>query len=49
MGDGDEEEFVYRICTDEEWEDFQGNGHSFGGEFDKFSGFIHLSKLNQVS
>ncbi|KAK7396999.1 hypothetical protein VNO78_18163 [Psophocarpus tetragonolobus] len=41
-------DLVYRISTAEEWEELQGNGSSFGGELDKSSGFIHLSKLDQV-
>ncbi|MED6195037.1 hypothetical protein PIB30_034371 [Stylosanthes scabra] len=43
-----EEEFVYRISTAKEWEVLQSNGSILGGELDKSSGFIHLSKLNQV-
>ncbi|XP_038682093.1 uncharacterized protein LOC119982677 isoform X2 [Tripterygium wilfordii] len=43
-----EEEYVYRISTAAEWEEFQKNGSIFGGELDKSSGFIHLSKLDQV-
>ncbi|KAF5733448.1 hypothetical protein HS088_TW17G00992 [Tripterygium wilfordii] len=44
-----EEEYVYRISTAAEWEEFQKNGSIFGGELDKSSGFIHLSKLDQVT
>ncbi|KAM7276930.1 hypothetical protein ACFE04_018796 [Oxalis oulophora] len=43
-----EEEYVYRISTCKEWEDFQKKGSSFGGQLDKSSGFIHLSSLHQV-
>ncbi|CAL2244315.1 unnamed protein product [Prunus armeniaca] len=43
-----EDEYVYRISTAKEWEQLQSSGSSFCGELDKTSGFIHLSKLNQV-
>lgn len=43
------EDFVYRISTNQEWEEFQKNGSSFGGELDKSTGCFHLSKLDQVS
>ncbi|KAI4301547.1 hypothetical protein L6164_034815 [Bauhinia variegata] len=43
-----EADFVYRISTAEEWEELQKNGSFFGGDLDKSSGFIHLSKLDQV-
>ncbi|KAJ6955813.1 hypothetical protein NC652_007041 [Populus alba x Populus x berolinensis] len=46
--EGEEEEHVYRISTDKEWEELQRNGSCFGGQLDKSSGFIHLSKLDQV-
>ncbi|KAE9615895.1 hypothetical protein Lal_00017743 [Lupinus albus] len=42
------DEFVYRISIAREWEELQSNGSTFGGELDKSSFFIHLSKLNQV-
>ncbi|KAG8663625.1 hypothetical protein MANES_01G231900v8 [Manihot esculenta] len=42
------EEYVYRISTAEEWESLQKDGAIFGGDLDKSSGFIHLSKLNQL-
>ncbi|KAK2970256.1 hypothetical protein RJ640_021692 [Escallonia rubra] len=45
---GSDEEYVYRISTAEEWEALQMNGTTHGGEIDKTSGFIHLSKLHQV-
>ncbi|KAG5055947.1 hypothetical protein JHK85_008457 [Glycine max] len=41
-------ELVYRISTAKEWEELQSNGSSFGGDLDKSSAFIHLSKLDQV-
>ncbi|XP_059625532.1 uncharacterized protein LOC132268741 isoform X2 [Cornus florida] len=44
----EEEEFVYRISTAEEWEAMQRSGTNFGGELDKSTGCIHLSKLHQV-
>jgi hypothetical protein len=47
-GVGEAEEFVYRISTANEWEEFQKTGSIFGGELDKSSGFIHLSSLHQV-
>ncbi|XP_034207892.1 uncharacterized protein LOC117621490 isoform X2 [Prunus dulcis] len=43
-----EDEYVYRISTAKEWEELQSSGSSFCGELEKTSGFIHLSKLNQV-
>lgn len=43
-----EEEFIYRISTDQEWEEFQKKGSSFGGDLDKSTGYYHLSKLDQV-
>lgn len=43
------EDYVYRISTAEEWEALQKNGSMFGGELDRTSGYIHLSKLDQVS
>jgi uncharacterized protein (DUF952 family) len=39
---------VYRISTVKEWAELQSNGSTFGGELDKSTGFIHLSKLDQV-
>ncbi|KAM3231451.1 hypothetical protein P3S67_008662 [Capsicum chacoense] len=42
------EEFVYRISTMEEWELLQKTGSTFGGDLDRTTGFIHLSKLDQV-
>lgn len=42
------DDFVYRISTVKEWEELQKNGSVFGGDLDKTSGFIHLSKLDQV-
>ncbi|KAL6954388.1 hypothetical protein U1Q18_040848 [Sarracenia purpurea var. burkii] len=46
---GDERgEFVYRISTAEEWEALQRSGITFGGELDRTTRCIHLSKLNQV-
>ncbi|XP_059437679.1 retrovirus-related Pol polyprotein from transposon TNT 1-94 isoform X1 [Corylus avellana] len=46
-GVGEAEEFVYRISTAKEWEEFEKTGSIFGGELDKSSGFIHLSSLHQ--
>ncbi|PHU16468.1 hypothetical protein BC332_17673 [Capsicum chinense] len=42
------EEFVYRISTMEEWELLQKTGSTFGGDLDRTTGFIHLSKLDQL-
>ena len=47
-GKDGEPEFVYRISTAKEWEELQKNGSIFGGDLDKSSGFMHLSKLDQV-
>ncbi|KFK30740.1 hypothetical protein AALP_AA6G021000 [Arabis alpina] len=44
----DKEEFIYRISTEQEWEEFKKKGSSFGGELDKSTGYYHLSKLDQV-
>lgn len=44
-----EEDFIYRISTEQEWEEFQKNGSSFGAEIDKSTCYYHLSKLDQVS
>ncbi|GAB4841810.1 hypothetical protein Ancab_022545 [Ancistrocladus abbreviatus] len=43
-----EEEFVYRISTAEEWEELQKTGSVLGGDLDKSTGYIHLSKLDQL-
>lgn len=45
---GGSEEFVYRISTMEEWELLQKTGSTFGGDLDRTTRFIHLSKLDQV-
>lgn len=47
--EGGNEDFIYRISTDQEWEEFQKKGSSFGGELDKSTAYYHLSKLDQVS
>ncbi|RWR76354.1 Lipase, GDSL [Cinnamomum micranthum f. kanehirae] len=47
-GGGETLEYVYRISTTEEWEEFQKKGEIFGGNLDQTTGFIHLSKLHQV-
>lgn len=47
-GSAEGEMFVYRISTAEEWEYLQKNESTLGGDFDKSSGFVHLSSLNQV-
>ncbi|VYS61548.1 unnamed protein product [Arabidopsis thaliana] len=44
----EEEEFIYRISTEQEWEEFQKNGSSYGAEIDKSTCYYHLSKLDQV-
>lgn len=48
-GAGVSEELVYRISTMEEWELMQKTGSTFGGDLDRTTGFIHLSKLDQVT
>lgn len=40
---------VFRICPAEEWSQTQASGHLLGGEFDKQSGFLHLSTADQVA
>lgn len=45
MGDP---EFVFRICSAEEWEGAQKAGEFGGADLDRQSGFIHLSTLPQV-
>ncbi|XP_041018371.1 uncharacterized protein LOC121260526 isoform X1 [Juglans microcarpa x Juglans regia] len=47
-GVSEAEEFVYRISTVKEREEFQKTGSLYGGELDKSTGFIHLSKRHQV-
>ncbi|KAJ8636206.1 hypothetical protein MRB53_010473 [Persea americana] len=47
-GGGETPEYVYRISTREEWEEFQKKGVIFGGNLDRTTGFMHLSKLHQV-
>ena len=44
-----DQDFIYRISTDQEWQEFQKKGSSLGGELDKSTGCFHLSKLEQVS
>ncbi|KAJ9543698.1 hypothetical protein OSB04_023405 [Centaurea solstitialis] len=48
MGVKESEEFVYRISTADEWSELQTSKSTFGQQLDRDSGFIHLSKLNQV-
>ncbi|KAL3531555.1 hypothetical protein ACH5RR_010877 [Cinchona calisaya] len=45
---GEEEKYVYRISTGEEWEALQTTGCTLGGQIDKSTGCIHLSNLHQV-
>ncbi|XP_073157873.1 uncharacterized protein [Henckelia pumila] len=47
-GIGNEEEFVYRISTAEEWEELRRTGSTFGGHVDKSTACFHLSMLHQV-
>ncbi|KAJ3674816.1 hypothetical protein LUZ60_005432 [Juncus effusus] len=42
------EEFVYRISTQDEWDELQKNGSTFGGDLDRKTGCFHLSDLHQV-
>ncbi|KAL8544822.1 hypothetical protein ACS0TY_005147 [Phlomoides rotata] len=44
----EDENFVYRISTAEEWEDLRRSGATFGGNLDQSTGCFHLSKLDQV-
>lgn len=46
--EGEGKEFVYRISTAREWEELQKSGSIFGGDLDKSTGCIHLSRLDQV-
>ncbi|KAL9237258.1 hypothetical protein vseg_011831 [Gypsophila vaccaria] len=48
MRKGEEEEYVYRICSVKEWDELQGRGSTFGGDLDKSTSCIHLSTLSQV-
>lgn len=43
------EDFVYRICPEQEWKSAQVDGALQGGELDSSSGYIHLSTSSQVS
>uniref|UniRef100_A0A2P2QW95 DUF952 domain-containing protein n=1 Tax=Rhizophora mucronata TaxID=61149 RepID=A0A2P2QW95_RHIMU len=47
-GSAEVRDYVYRISTAKEWEELQKNGSAYGGDLDRSSGFIHLSKLDQV-
>ncbi|KAL8544828.1 hypothetical protein ACS0TY_005153 [Phlomoides rotata] len=44
----EDENFVYRISTAEEWEELRRSGATFGGNLDQSTGCFHLSKLDQV-
>ncbi|XP_011079510.1 uncharacterized protein LOC105163010 [Sesamum indicum] len=44
----EDEGFVYRISTAQEWEELQRTRATFGGDLDKSTGCFHLSKLHQV-
>ncbi|WCJ22663.1 hypothetical protein M5689_004741 [Euphorbia peplus] len=48
MAAKEEEEYVYRISTAQEWEALQKNGSTYGGHLDKSSAFLHFSNLHQV-
>ncbi|PWA44538.1 hypothetical protein CTI12_AA525470 [Artemisia annua] len=48
VGLDENEEYVYRISTGDEWSELQKSGCTFGQQLDKDSRYIHLSKLNQV-
>ncbi|GJP51174.1 hypothetical protein CLOM_g10338 [Closterium sp. NIES-68] len=41
-------EFVYRISPEAEWRHAQAAGRFVGSDFDRQSGFIHLSTADQV-
>ncbi|PON61782.1 dihydroorotate dehydrogenase [Parasponia andersonii] len=47
-GKEEEKKYVYRISSDQEWEELQKTGSTLGGNLDKSSRFIHLSDLHQV-
>ncbi|KAJ4968138.1 hypothetical protein NE237_014839 [Protea cynaroides] len=47
-GETQDEGYVYRISTSKEWEEFQTKGFMFGGDLDRTTGCIHLSKLDQL-
>ncbi|CAN8245489.1 unnamed protein product [Cochlearia groenlandica] len=40
--------FIYRISTEQEWEEFKKSGSCFGGDLDKSTDCFHLSKFDQV-
>ena len=40
--------FVYRVLCLKEWADFKEKKVFYGNDLDKESGFIHLSKKNQL-
>lgn len=42
------QEWVYRVCPQEEWASAQATGALQGGALDTSSGFIHLSTAAQV-
>ncbi|KAL6504975.1 hypothetical protein OROGR_024792 [Orobanche gracilis] len=44
----EDEDFVYRISTAEEWEELRTTGATLGGSLDKSTACFHLSKLDQV-
>ncbi|KAK4406900.1 hypothetical protein Sango_0271000 [Sesamum angolense] len=44
----EDEGFVYRISTAEEWEELQRSRATFGGDLDKSTGCFHLSKIDQL-
>lgn len=48
MDGKEEEQYVYRISTAQEWELLQKEGFAYGGDLDKSTGCFHLSKLSQV-
>ena len=41
-------EYVYKICTKEEWKEAKKNGKFEGSKKDKEDGFIHFSDKEQI-
>ncbi|MAE72891.1 MAG: hypothetical protein CL675_02265 [Bdellovibrionaceae bacterium] len=43
------DEYVYKVLTMRQWEQFQDDGEFAGSPHDKRDGFIHLSARHQVA
>eukprot|EP01018_Ginkgo_biloba_P009766 Gb_07740 [translate_table: standard] len=48
MGEDRQDSIVYRISTEAEWKSLQQTEATLGGDLDKQTGCIHLSKQSQV-